>query len=214
MKNYRSRNDELKSKLNSHLHKMTGLKTDFYSALKHEDILDLKTVLSDINNLLTFKLTLAAGAWIGDYFSLNENEKQLILNKIDSIKPNEQGFDILIQQPIKLIAEVKCNIPVKQGSKFGAMQAKKLLEDVEKLLSGKKQLRETDSFLKFVFVIDLGKRSSDAVLDLVRIHKINKENEERLNRNVLREQMIILNKNDQPENLRYDKVYIKVLELK
>jgi len=69
MKNFIGRNAELKEKVNKHFQKLTHTETDFYTALKQEDILELKTVLSDINNLLTFKLTLAAGNWLSDFFS-------------------------------------------------------------------------------------------------------------------------------------------------
>ncbi|WP_296144785.1 hypothetical protein [uncultured Flavobacterium sp.] len=213
MKNFIGRNAELKEKVNKHLQKLTHTETDFYTALKQEDILELKTVLSDINNLLTFKLTLAAGNWLSEFFSLNLKQKELVLDKIDRTKPNEQGYDILIYEPIKLIAEVKCNSPVKEGAKFGAMQSKKLLEDAQKLLYGKKQLPNTDDFLKFLFVIDLGNRSHEAVVELVRMTKIRVENEERLNRNIIREHLIILDDQIRIEHLEFDKIYIKVLKL-
>lgn len=137
----------------------------------------------------------------------------MVLDKIDRTKPNEQGYDILIHEPIKLIAEVKCNSPVKEGAKFGAMQSKKLLEGAQKLLYGKKQLPITDNFLKFLFVIDLGNRSHEAVIELVRMTKIRVENEERLSRNIIREHLIILDDQMRIEQLQFDKIYIKVLKL-
>ena len=213
MKNFISRNEELKIKFNSHFQLLTGTETDFYSALKNEDILELKTVLSDINNLLTYKLTLIAGKWIGDYFSLSKEYKETILENIDAIKPNAQGFDIVINEPIKIIAEVKCNVPVKGGSKFGAMQTKKLIEDVQKLLNGKRQILDTSKYLKFLFVINIGNRSEEALNNLTQKTKIRKENEERLNRNIARENMIIIN-NELSSELKFDKVYLKILELK
>jgi len=213
MKNFVSRNEELKLKFNNHFQLLTGTETDFYSALKNEDILELKTVLSDINNLLTYKLTLMAGKWISKYFSLNKKDSQTILEKIDSIKPNAQGFDIVINEPIKIVAEVKCNVPVKGGSKFGAMQTKKLIEDVQKLLNGKRQILDTSEYLKFLFVINIGNRSEEALTNLTQKTKIRKENEERLNRNIARENMIILN-DEFSSDLKFDKVYLKILELK
>lgn len=213
MKNFVSRNEELKLKFNTHFRLITGIETDFYSALKNEDILELKTVLSDINNLLTYKLTLIAGKWLGSFFSFNKKYQQTILENIDSIKPNAQGFDIVINKPIKIIAEVKCNVPVKGGSKFGAMQTKKLIEDVQKLLNGKRQILDTSEYLKFLFVINIGDRSEEALTNLTKKTKIRKENEERLNRNVARENMIIINDKFSSE-LKFDKVYVKILELK
>jgi len=213
MKNFNSRNEELKSKFNKHFQVLTGLETDFYSALKDEDILELKTILSDINNLLTYKLTLVAGKWLSEYFLFNRNEQQLILEKIDSTKPNAQGFDIVIYDPIKIIAEVKCNVPVKGGSKFGAMQSKKLIEDVQKLLTGKRHIADTSKYLKFLFIINIGNRSQEAIIRLSKKTKIRKENEERLMRNITRENMIIMT-DETSSKLKLDKVYLKVLELK
>lgn len=213
MNNFIGRNAELKNKFNKHLKKLTGIDSDFYSALKEDDIIELKTVLSDINNLLTFKLTLTAGNWICKYFSLSQKNRKVILDKIDSTKPNEQGFDIIIHEPIKLIAEVKCNAPVKLGSKFGAMQSKKLLEDAQKLLKGKRQLSETKEYLKFLFVIDLGDRSHKAIANVIKKTNFRKENEERLNRNIVREQIIVLNDSTKVKKLDTDKVYIKVIKL-
>ena len=214
MNNFIGRNTELKNKFNKHLKKLTGIDSDFYSALKDDDILELKTVLSDINNLLTFKLTLAAGNWICNYFSLGPKNRKIILDKIDSTKPNEQGFDILIHEPIKVVAEVKCNAPVKLGSKFGAMQSKKLLEDAQKLLKGNRQLLETKNYLKFLFVIDLGDRSHKAIANVIKKTNIRKENEERLNRNIVREQIVVLNDSIKLKSLKADKVYIKIIKFK
>lgn len=212
MKNFISRNNELKTKFNIHLQKLTGLNTDFYSALKNEDILELKTVLSDINNLLTYKLTLEAGKWIGNYFELSSAETKKIIDKIDSIEPNSQGYDIVINDSLKIIAEVKCNIPVKGGAKFGSMQSKHLIEDVQKLLNGKRQIVDTSEYLKFLFIINIGERSENAVNRLIQKTKIRVENEERLNRNITREKMIFL-ENEKHYELKSDKVYIKTLEL-
>ena len=212
MKNFNSRNAELRSKFNSHFQKLTNTDVDFYDTLANEDILELKTVLSDINNLLTYKLTLTAGDWISNYFNLNEEERFSISEKIDSTKPNAKGYDIIIDSPIKIVAEVKCNVPVKGGSKFGAMQSKKLIEDVQKLLSGKPQVPNTSEYLKFLFIINIESRSEGAMLSLTKKTKLRVENEERINRNLIRESMIILS-DDFKGALNPNYVYLKTLNL-
>ena len=50
---YIGRNTDLMNRLNDHLKKLTGLDKDYFSRLSQNDLLDLKTVLADINNLLT-----------------------------------------------------------------------------------------------------------------------------------------------------------------
>jgi len=212
MKNYNSRNEELKIKFNSHFQRMTGDAIDYYSALKDEDILELKTVLSDINNLLTYKLTLVAGDWIGQYFKFNADDQKELLEKIDSSKPNAQGYDIVIEKPVKIIAEVKCNVPVRGGSKYGSAQTVSLIKDVQKLLNGKRQKLDTSEYLKFLFVINIGDRSDGAMTKLIRKTKVRKETEERLQRNFLRDSMIILT-DEMNADLNTEKVYIKTLSL-
>ena len=200
----------MRLKFNTHLQKLTGVDKDYYSALKEEDVLELKSVLSDINNLLTYKLSIKAAEWIAEYFQLGEDEKRKILEDIDSTDPNSTGFDIVINEPLKIIAEVKCNIPVKGGSKFGAMQSKKLIEDVQKLLKGKRKIENTDDFFKFLFIINVGERSEIAIIKFTQKTNVRVENEERLNRNITRDFMEII-KDQNHGQLSKNKVYIKSL---
>lgn len=213
MKKILGRNNELKNKLNKHLCKLTGRELDFYSQLKNDDILELKTVLSDIHNLLTLKLTFEAANWICDYFKITNDERLKIIKKIDETKPNEQGFDILLQYPIKLIGEVKCTSPINKGSKFGVAQRNSILHDIQKLKKGKRQLLDTSDFFKFMFIIDLGDRSSKAIIDLLRKTNIRVETQIRLDRNLARETAVVFNDETKYSDLDLNKVYFKVIKL-
>lgn len=213
MKHFNGRNTELKNKLNKHLSKLTGNELDFFSKLKNEDILELKTVLSDIHNLLTLKLTIASAIWICDYFKIDDVQRLKIIEKIDATKPNEQGFDIVLNEQIKLVGEVKCTSPINKGSKFGVAQRNSILDDIQKLKKGKRQLPDTSNFLKFMFVIDLGDRSSEAIVDILRKTNIRIETQARLDRNVARETAVIFNDNIKPSELDYNNVYFKIIKL-
>lgn len=213
MKNFSGRNSELKNKLNKHLCKLTGTEFDFYSQLKNDDILELKTVLSDIHNLLTLKLTIAAAHWICDYFEIENPERLKIIEKIDATKPNEQGFDILLHEPIKIIGEVKCTSPINNGSKFGVAQRNSILDDIQKLKKGKRQLLDTSDFLKFMFIIDLGDRSSEAINDILIKTNIRIETQARLDRNIARETAVVFNDDTKSSELDLNKVYFKVIKL-
>jgi hypothetical protein len=213
MKQIIKRNAELKSNLNKHLSKLTGKESDFFSKLKNEDILELKTVLSDIHNLLTLKLTIASAVWICDYFEIEDVERSKILEKIDAIKPNEQGFDIVLQEPIKLIGEVKCTSPINNGFKFGVAQRNSILDDIQKLKNGKRQLTDTSNYLKFMFVIDLGDRTSKAIVDILKKTNIRIETQSRLNRNIARDTAVIFNNKTKPSELDLNNVYFKVIKL-
>jgi hypothetical protein len=59
------REDELKNRLNSFLAKSFDIAhIDYYSKLNDEAILNLKSALSDINNILTYKVTIGLVQWI------------------------------------------------------------------------------------------------------------------------------------------------------
>src|SRR2546430_1835494 len=108
MREYEGRHSDLKNRINSHLKKLTGQDIDFFSKLKQNDLIELKTVLADINNVLTFKMTIASGKWLSKYFNFEKNVAKATMASIDKIKPNSKGYDIHITTPFKIIAEVKC----------------------------------------------------------------------------------------------------------
>ena len=122
MKEYIGRSIDIKNKINKHLTNLTGIDKDFYSTLSNKNLMELKSVLADINNVLTLKMTISAINWICSYFMFSETEKNEIIKATNEIKPNTNGFDIHISQAIKIVAEVKCISPVNNSDKFGAAQ--------------------------------------------------------------------------------------------
>ncbi len=98
MTNYEGRQKDLGEKLNRHLTKLTGQKKDYYNALSQEDLTELKTVLSDINNVFTLRLTLTATEWLCKTFKIDDKTNADIVKEIDSVKPNTNGFDIKIDK--------------------------------------------------------------------------------------------------------------------
>ena len=64
--------------------------------MTQNDLIELKTVLADINNVLTFKTTISALNWLFTHFMLGTNTRKNILETVDQIKLNTKGFDILI----------------------------------------------------------------------------------------------------------------------
>ena len=73
MDTYIGRYNSLKKRLNNHLKKLTGIEKDYFSDLNQNDLLELKSVLYDINNVLTLKVTLSAADWICDFFKVSSN---------------------------------------------------------------------------------------------------------------------------------------------
>lgn len=212
MKHSTSRSKELKNKLNTHLSKLTGVNKDFYSKLTKDDVIGLKTVLADIHNVLTLRTTNASAKWICKYFKMSLADQKTILSKIDKISPNSSGFDIIIHEPYKIIGEVKCIAPVKNGDKFGAAQKNAILDDFGKLLNGKKALKNTKDYYKFLFLIDLGARSYIALEKLLIEAKLRVKTEIRLERNVFKTKVKILI-NESADQLSKEIIYAKVIKL-
>ncbi len=109
---------------------------DYYSKLTTDQMLNLKTALSDINNLITLRLAFSLERWICDRFNISEGARKTIHDTIRSSKPNTNGYDIELSAP-DTIAEIKCNIPINAGRVYGAAQRNGLRKDIEGLLAGK-----------------------------------------------------------------------------
>ena len=140
MTKYQGRHKDLRNRLNNHLKKLTGLDKDFYETLSQDDLLELKSAVVDINNVLTLKMTDAATKWLCKFFHLNEISYKNLLVKVDVTKPNSNGFDIQLDDEKKIIAEVKCIVPINNGEKYGAAQWNSILDDAIKLQNGKRSL--------------------------------------------------------------------------
>lgn len=212
MKNYEGRLKELKTNLNKHLTKLTGLKKDYYQEITQTNLVKLKTLLSDINNIFTLKLTLSALDWICLNFKIDNILKTELLKKIDAIKPNTNGFDIIIEE-YKIVAEVKCVFPSNNGNKYLAAQRNGILDDAIKLIKGKKQISNTSDYFKFLFVINVGPRTDNAIDSLLK-HSVGRtENILRNNRHKIKENIELL-KSKNISELNTKVVYLKTLKFK
>ena len=154
-----SREENLKTSFNQFLcNKLHLEEKDYYNQLSTEDFLDLKFLLSDINNIVTLKLTLKFIDFIAELFSLSNETKEQIITNIQSINPNSNGFDVEISNPVKIIAEVKGNIPINNGIVFGSAQKNGILKDFESLRFGKsKSSINTQDYYKFFVLPDIEK---------------------------------------------------------
>lgn len=210
---YIGRHNDLKGKINQHLKKLTGQDLDFYSKFEQEDLIELKTVLADIHNVLTFRTTIAAVNWLTGFFEFESNVKEDILKTIDQIKPNTKGFDIHISEPIQIIAEVKCISPVNNGGKFGSAQWNSILDDFHKLKNGKGALQDTSKHYKFLFLLDLGERTDQAITHLLKPSKGKSEIPLRANRHLVKQHISLLTGIEKAKDLSFEKVYLIKLKM-
>ena len=117
--------------------------------LSIEDLLGLKSVLSNVNNMLTYKTTLSFVNWLSQKRNFTTEQKDSIIQKIDSISPNANGYDVDISEPERILAEVKTTIPINNSKGFGSEQRKSIIKDLQKL-----SRPENSSALKFMVLLD------------------------------------------------------------
>ncbi|MDD2598126.1 MAG: hypothetical protein PHO37_02715 [Kiritimatiellae bacterium] len=152
-----SREDDLINKLNQFLLRELHLpEADYTNKFTLESLLSLKSVLSDINNLITLKLTCGLASWVCDTYSLEEDIRASLCRSVMRKKPNANGFDLYLGVPMSFVAEVKCNLPINGGLRYGAQQKRGILSDVESLMTGKrKSPMMSQKVLKFLGFLDL-----------------------------------------------------------
>ena len=129
---------------------------DYYGRLSLDGFLHLKSILSNINNILTLKVSLAFVDWAVINLRLGQEAKEKMRSNLLVTKPNANGYDIELSEPVKLIAEVKCNIPINKGNVYGSAQQDGIAKDIDSLINGKtKSLINPNNYLKFMVFLDL-----------------------------------------------------------
>jgi hypothetical protein len=151
-----NREDYLRSRLNAFLARSLDLPDkDYYARLDIEAFLGLKSVLADINNILTLRVSLAFVVWVSARLSLNAQDTRKLQTTFLASKPNANGFDVWLDDPVAFVAEVKCNVPINNGSVYGAQQRHGIEKDVTSLLEGKRKANiNPQSCLKFLAFLD------------------------------------------------------------
>ena len=156
MASHYDREEALKSRLNTFLRERLGLPDgDYYSRLAQEGFAELKSVLSDINNIFTVKVTVAFIEWLSTRVGLDEATRVGIVSEVLSTKPNANGYDLEISDPIEVVAEVNCNVPINRGTVYGSARRDGIARDVASLIQGKsKSTIDPKTCLKFIGLLD------------------------------------------------------------
>ncbi len=152
-----SREEKLKSEFNDFLVSRLALENrDYYGELDTEDFIKLKSIFRNVNNIITLKLTFKFVEILSSLFELSAEDGREIVDKVQMVSPNANGFDVEIEKPIKLVAEVKGNVPVNGGVVFGAAQQREIKKDLCSLKNGKtKSSIKPDNFYKFMVFPDI-----------------------------------------------------------
>lgn len=152
-----NRERELQSRLNRFFVGEFALpEADYAGFLGLPSLLNLKSVLSDINNTITLKLALGLADWASEQFKLDDVARNELRRTILKSKPNSNGFDVWLGYPVAFVAEVKCNVPVNGGRKYGARQRQGIVTDINALLNGKRKASMmTSGIPKIMAFLDL-----------------------------------------------------------
>ena len=95
---------------------------DIGNNLTLDKLIELKSILSDINNIMTLISTRSIATKLSDILSFKNEDRERIFNDIDKQKPNTNGFDIRIDSPVKNISRSQMQFSNPQTKKFGAAQ--------------------------------------------------------------------------------------------
>ena len=137
------------------------------SQITIKELFDLKSVLSNVHNILTSIATLATANKISEILSFNEEQKLNLISSVEETKANTNGFDIKIDDPNKILVEVKCNMLL-HDKKLGQQQINSILNDSIKLRNEPPKRRKidfkTDDYIKVIVLVDSYHDKLDAVI--------------------------------------------------
>lgn len=139
-------------------------KKDAYKKISAGKFVSLKKALSNINNIVTLKVTnLFIEKLVNDGFIGNDQGCRMKAD-VNSISANANGYDVEypnpnskgtnkpVVKPKNILAEVKCNIPVGE-KQFGSAQKAGILKDIEGLIEEKKLRSEAKEKSYFKFMV-------------------------------------------------------------
>ena len=133
-----NRKEDLSKAFNAFWRKALNSKEDFYSKLTLKEFVMLKKAITNINNIVTMLVTEEFIRTLQKDGVISSQQKDEMLKQLLATHANTNGFDVEYNKEVKIVAEVKCNIPVKENS-FGAAQESGIMDDVKHLFDSKKK---------------------------------------------------------------------------
>ncbi len=154
-----NRKDDLSSAFNSFWQEALNSKEDYYSKLTLKEFVNLKKAITNINNIITMLVTESFVKTLHKDGVISTPQQSEMLEQLFETHANTNGFDVEYSAgQMKIVAEVKCNIPVNETS-FGAAQENSIMEDVDHLFHSKKKSdltsEDIQDFYKFMVFLDV-----------------------------------------------------------
>ena len=143
-----NRKDDLSAAFNSFWQEALNSKEDYYSKLTLKEFVHLKKAITNINNIITMLVTESFVHTLHNDGVISTPQQSEMLKQLFETHANTNGFDVeYSDKQIKIVAEVKCNIPVNETS-FGAAQENSIMDDVDHLFHSKKKSDLTQKAIK------------------------------------------------------------------
>ena len=154
-----NRKDDLSSAFNSFWQEALNSKEDYYSKLTLKEFVNLKKAITNINNIITMLVTESFVKTLHKDGVISTPQQSEMLEQLFETHANTNGFDVEYSAgQMKIVAEVKCNIPVNETS-FGAAQENSIMEDVDHLFHSKKKSdltsEDIQDYYKFMVFLDV-----------------------------------------------------------
>ena len=154
-----NRKDDLSSAFNDFWRKALNSNEDYYSKLTLKEFVNLKKAITNINNIITMLVTESFVKTLHKDGVISTPQQSEMLEQLFETHANTNGFDVEYSAgQMKIVAEVKCNIPVNETS-FGAAQENSIMEDVDHLLHSKKKSdltsEDIQDYYKFMVFLDV-----------------------------------------------------------
>lgn len=166
-----SRTKSLSEKFNGFWNKALNTPDlNYYQQMSISDLINLKKAVATINNIVTMQTTCNFAKLLQERGFITSDQLSTLLEHIEKTNANSNGYDVEFEdEEDKIVAEVKCNIPVKENA-FGSAQKNGIIKDINGLISGKsKSTINTDKFFKFMVILnDPENHAKTAMEDLIK----------------------------------------------
>lgn len=151
------RRAELAKEFDGFWKKVLNTQDSLFAQMTINDFVELKKAISCINNIVTLLVTDRFIDFLLQNHVISAEQAEKMHQDVNQTHANTNGFDIECKENVKIVAEVKCNIPVGKNT-FGAAQETGIMKDIKHLYCGKTKSnineQEIGTYYKFMVVLD------------------------------------------------------------
>ncbi len=151
------RRAELAKEFDGFWKKVLNTQDSLFAQMTINDFVELKKAISCINNIVTLLVTDRFIDFLLQTHVISAKQAEKMHQDVNQTHANTNGFDVECKEDVKIVAEVKCNIPVGKDT-FGAAQEAGIMKDIKHLYYGKTKAnineQEIGTYYKFMVLLD------------------------------------------------------------